>query len=238
MRLLASFDWGVIWDNRGVLAEGLWRTVQVSVIGIVFATIIGLVLGAIRAYRIPVLSQLGGVYVEVIRNTPILVQISFLFLALPTIHTIHLGVTDIHIGNSLRFSPYETACIAVVIWGGAFNTENFRAGFEAVPFRYREAAAALGFGRLATFFRVTFPIGSRIALPSTINTHISVLKNTSLLYVIGFMELNTTAKSIAASTFRDVEMLTTVAVTYLTIVWTLSGLIRLIERRLAIPETR
>jgi polar amino acid transport system permease protein len=236
MSLLASFDWSAIWDNRGLLAEGLWRTVQVSVIGIVLATAIGLVLGAIRAYRIPVLSQLGGVYVEIIRNTPILVQILFLFLALPTIHAIHVGSTGIDLGNSLRFSPYATACIAVVIWGGAFNTENFRAGFEAVPFRYREAAAALGFGRLGTFFRVTFPIGSRIALPSTINTHISVLKNTSLMYVIGFQELNTTAKSISAQNFRDVELLAVVAVTYLLIVWTLSGLIRLLERRLAIPE--
>jgi len=238
MSLLASFDWSAIWDNRGLLAEGLWRTIQVSVIGIVLATAIGLVLGAIRAYRIPVLSQLAGVYVEVIRNTPILVQIVFLFFALPTIHAIRFGPADIHVGNSLRFSPYATACIAVVIWGGAFNTENFRAGFEAVPFRFREAAAALGFGRIGTFLRVTFPIGSRIALPSTINTHISVLKNTSLMYVIGFQELNTTAKSISAQNFRDVELLATVAVTYLAIVWTLSGLIRLLERRLAIPDTR
>ena len=238
MSLLASFDWGTIWDNRGALAEGLWRTVQVSVIGIVFATIIGLVLGAIRAYRIPVLSQLGGVYVEIVRNTPLLVQIIFLFYALPTIHAINLGVTDIHVGRALTFSPYTTACVAVVIWGGAFNTENFRAGFEAVPFRYREAAAALGFGRIATFFRVTFPIGSRIALPSTINTHISVLKNTSLMTAIGFQELTTTARSISAQNFRDVEMLTTIAVTYLAVVWTLSGVVRFLERRLAIQETR
>jgi polar amino acid transport system permease protein len=235
MSLLASFDWSTIWDNRGVLAEGLWRTIQVSVIGIVLATAIGLVLGAIRAYRIPVLSQFGGVYVEIIRNTPILVQIIFLFYALPTIHSINLGVASIHVGNALRFSPYATACIAVVIWGGAFNTENFRAGFEAVPFRYREAAAALGFGRIATFFRVTFPIGSRIALPSTINTHISVLKNTSLMTAIGFQELTTVSRSISAQNFRDVEMLSTIAVTYLAVVWTLSGLVRLLERRLAIP---
>ena len=238
MRLLASFEWSAIWDNRGALAEGLWRTIQVSVIGIVLATAIGLVLGAIRAYRIPVLSQLGGVYVEIIRNTPLLVQIIFLFYALPTIHAINLGVANIDVGNALRFSPFGTACVAVVIWGGAFNTENFRAGFEAVPFRYREAAHALGFGRIATFARVTFPIGSRIALPSTINTHISVLKNTSLMTAIGFQELTTTSRSISAQNFRDVEMLTTIAVTYLAVVWTLSGLVRLLERRLAVPESR
>ncbi len=81
----------------------------------------------------------------------------------------------------------------MTIWGGAFNTENFRAGFEAVPYRYREAGAALGFGRLATFLNVTLPIGGRIALPSSINTYISVLKNTSLMYVIGYAELTTTS---------------------------------------------
>jgi len=236
MRLLATFEWSVIWDNRGPLAEGLWRTIQVSFIGIVLATAVGIVLGAIRAHRIPLLSQLAGVYVEVVRNTPILAQIVFLYYGLPTIHNIHLYLFDVHLGNALRFTSYETAWLAVAIWGGAFNTENFRAGFEAVPFRFREAGLALGFSRLATFYRVTLPIGGRIALPSTINTHISVLKNTSLMTAIGFQELTTTSRSISAANFRDVEMLATVAVTYLVIVWMLSGVVRLLERHLALPE--
>jgi His/Glu/Gln/Arg/opine family amino acid ABC transporter permease subunit len=236
MRILAAFEWSVIWDYRAELLAGLRRTIEVSIIGIVLATALGIVLGAIRAHRIPVLSQLAGLYVEVVRNTPILVQIIFLFYALPTVHNIDLFLVDVHVGNALRFSPYVTAWLAVTIWGGAFNTENFRAGFEAVPFRYREAGLALGFSRLATFFRVTLPIGGRVALPSTINTHISVLKNTSLMTAIGFQELTTTSRSISAANFRDVEMLSTVAVTYLVIVWTLSGLVRLLERHLAIPE--
>jgi len=224
--LLASFDWSAIWDNRGALAEGLWRTIQVSVIGIALATAIGLALGAIRAYRIPVLSQLGGVYVEIIRNTPILVQIFMLFYGLPTL------------SPHLRFTPFTTACLAVTLWGGAFNTENFRAGFEAVSYSYREAGLALGFSRIATFFRVTLPIGGRIALPSTINTHVSVLKNTSLMTAIGFQELTTTSRSISASNFRDVEMLTTIAVVYLALVWGLSSLMRLLERRLSFAGAR
>src|SRR6478735_6825771 len=166
MTLLASFDWATIWDNRGVLSEGLWRTIQVSLIGIAGATVIGVVLGAVRANRIPVLSQLAAVYVEIIRNTPILVQIFMLFYGLPTL------------SPHLRFTGFTTAWLAVTIWGGAFNTENFRAGFEAVPFRYREAGLALGFSRVATFFRVTLPLGGRIALPSTTNTYVSVMKNT------------------------------------------------------------
>jgi His/Glu/Gln/Arg/opine family amino acid ABC transporter permease subunit len=222
--LVASFSWEVIWNNRGALAEGLKRTLEVAAIGIVGAFFIGLVLGAARAHRIPVVSQLATVYVEVIRNTPILVQIFLLFFGLPTL-SVHL-----------RFEPFTTAWLAVMIWGGAFNTENFRAGFEAVPFRYREAGLALGFSRLSTFFRVTLPIGGRIALPSSINTYISVLKNTALMTAIGFSELTTTARSIAAETFRDVEMLTVTAAVYLVLVWALSLLIRILERHLALPE--
>src|SRR5436190_16178862 len=226
MTVLASFDWATIWDNRHALLEGLWLTVQVSAIGIAGATTIGIVLGAVRAYRIPVLTQLAATYVEIIRNTPILVQIFMLFFGLPLV------------SPHLKFTGYTTACIAVTIWGGAFNTENFRAGFEAVPYRFREAGLALGFSRLATFYRVTLPIGGRIALPSTINTYVSVLKNTSLMTAIGFQELTTTSRSISASNFRDVEMLTTVAVVYLGLVWGLSGLVRLLERRLSFVEAR
>jgi polar amino acid transport system permease protein len=123
-----------------------------------------------------------------------------------------------------------------MVWGGAFNTENFRAGFEAVPARYREAGLALGFSRVATFFNVTLPIGGRIALPSSINTYISVLKNTSLMYVIAYQEATTTALQINALTLQGTETFAFLAVTYLSIVWTLSALIRYLESRLALPE--
>jgi polar amino acid transport system permease protein len=220
--LLATFDWTVIRENLPDLARGLERTMQIWVIGIGGSTVIGVALGAARANRIPIISQLATVYVEVIRNTPILVQIFFIFYGLPSV--------------GYNLTPFTTAWLAVTIWGGAFNTENFRAGFEAVPFRFREAGLALGFTPLATFFQVTLPIGGRIALPSTINTYISVLKNTALLTAIGYPELTSVARSIAAVTFRDFEMITVLAVVYLTIVWTFSILIRMLEARLALPK--
>src|SRR5580765_489118 len=226
MSLLASFDWATIWDNRRLLSDGVWRTIQVSAIGIVGATVIGVALGAVRANRIPVLTQLAAAYVEVIRNTPILAQIYLIFYGLPLL------------SQHLAFTGFTTAWLAVTIWGGAFNTEDFRAGFEAVPFRFREAGLALGFSRLATFFRVTLPLGGRIALPSTTNTYVSVMKNTSLMTAIGFQELTGTSRSISASNFRDVEMLTTVGVTYLVLAWSISGGMRLLERRLSFEDAR
>jgi polar amino acid transport system permease protein len=219
-----AFDWSYVTDNASELAQGLARTLEVSAIAIAGALVIGALLGAARAHRLPVVSQLAAVYVEAIRNTPILVQIFFLFFALPQV--------------GIRFDSFTVAWLAVMIWGGAFNIENFRAGFEAVPYRYREAGLALGFSRVETFLNVTLPIGGRIALPASINTYIAVLKNTALMYVIGFNELTTTALNINALTLQTLETFTVLGVVYLTIVWTLSGLIRLLESRLALPEER
>jgi His/Glu/Gln/Arg/opine family amino acid ABC transporter permease subunit len=214
--------WDFVRDNRDELLDGLLRTLEVSAIAIAGAVLIGAVLGAARAHRIPLISQVAAAYVEVIRNTPILVQIFMYFFALPQI-----GIT---------LEPFTVAWLAVMVWGGAFNIENFRAGFEAVPYRYREAAFALGFGRIKTFLNVTLPIGGRIALPSSINTYIAVLKNTALLYAISYPELTKTAYDVNAATLQTLETFFVLAVVYLTLVWTLSGLIRLLEARLALPE--
>jgi His/Glu/Gln/Arg/opine family amino acid ABC transporter permease subunit len=228
--LAASFFldvWSFVTDNFDELVAGLRRTLVVSAIAIAGAFGIGLVLGAARAHRVPVVSQLAAVYVEVVRNTPILVQIFFLYYGL---------TQEIGPWPGVRLEAFTVAWLAVMIWGGAFNTENFRAGFEAVPHRYREAGLALGFSRVATFLNVTLPIGGRIALPSSINTYISVLKNTSLMYVISYPELTTTVLQVQALTLETVEAFTVLAVTYLTLVWTLSALIRLLESHLALPE--
>ena len=223
--LIATYDlWGFVSENRHELWHGFVNTVKVSAIAILGSYAIGITLGAARAHRIPVVSQFTAVYVEVIRCTPILVQIFLLFYALP-----QLGIL---------LSQFTTAWVAVTIWGGAFNTENFRAGFEAVPRQFREAASALGFGSVGTFLNVTLPIGGRIALPSSINTYISVVKNTSLVYVIGYAELTTTAINIANLTLETLEALTVIGIVYLALVWSLSAAIRVLEGRLALPEAR
>ena len=222
MRILAAYDWSFIWDYRHEFWDGFKYTMKAGVLGIVLAYLIGVVLGAVRAHRIPVLSQLAVIYVEVIRNTPILVQIFLLYYGLPA--------------YGVLLEPFTVAWLSITIWGGAFMTENFRAGFEAVPARLREAGLALGFGPVMNFLNVSLPIGGRIALPSTINTSISVLKNTSLLLIIGYPELTYVANNIQSNTFLVFEAFTALAIVYLAIVWTLSALIRVLERKLALPE--
>jgi polar amino acid transport system permease protein len=225
--LLASFlgdVWSFVDENWQELLRGLRRTLTVSAIAIAGAFVIGVVLGAARAYRLPVISQIAAVYVEVIRNTPILVQIFMLYFALPQF--------------GIRLDAFDVAWLAVTIWGGAFNTENFRAGFEAVPVRYREAGLALGFRGVSTFVNITLPIGGRIALPSSINTYISIVKNTSLMYAISYPELTTVAYQIQGLTLETAEAFTVIALTYLIIVWSMSAAIRLLESHLALPEDR
>jgi polar amino acid transport system permease protein len=221
--LALEFDWGVVLDNREEWIEGLKNTLEVSAIATAGSFVVGLVLGAARAHKIPVISQLAACYVEVIRNTPLLVQVFFIFFGLPQL--------------DIRLEPFTAAWVSVLIWGGAFNTENFRAGFQAVSYRYREAGFALGFGRLSTFFNVTLPIGGRIALPSSINTYVSVLKNTAILGpAIGFAELTNTAYNLESVLFQPLEIYTVLAVTYLAIVWLISIGIRVVEARLRLPE--
>ena len=223
--LLTTYDLGAfVSEYHAELLQGLVNTLKASAIAVVGAFVIGVVLGAARTYRIPVVSQLAAVYVELIRNTPILVQIFVLFYGLPQI--------------GIVLDQFTVAWLSVMIWGGAFNTENFRAGFGAVSHRHREAAYALGFAPVGAFLNVVLPIGGRIALPASINTYISIVKNTSLMYVIGYPELTTTALNISNLTLETTEALTVLGVTYLAIVWTLSALIRVLEGRLALPESR
>jgi His/Glu/Gln/Arg/opine family amino acid ABC transporter permease subunit len=221
--LAAGYDvWAFVSEYHDELLHGLENTLKVSALAIAGSYAIGIVLGAARAYRIPVVSQLTAVYVEVIRNTPILVQIFMIFYGLPQF--------------GILLDQYTVAWLSVMVWGGAFHSENFRAGFGAVSRNHRDAAYALGFRPLGAFLNVTLPIGGRIALPSSINTAISVVKNTSLMYVIGYAELTTTALNISNLTLQTTEALTVLGVVYLALVWTLSLAIRRLEGRLALPR--
>ncbi|MEV4754798.1 amino acid ABC transporter permease [Micromonospora sp. NPDC049559] len=215
------FDPGFLVDHLDELARGLLRTLGVGVLGMAGALAVGLLLGALAALRVPVARQLVRVYVEVFRNTPLLVQIFFLYFALPEV--------------GLRLDAFTVGWLSLLLWGGAYNVENFRAGFEAVDGGYLEACRALGFPRLAAFRQVALPLGWRVALPSVTNTEISVLKNSSFLVAISFPELTQTAVDIVAVSFRVFEMFLVLGVVYLGLVWLMSLGARAVERRFAVP---
>jgi polar amino acid transport system permease protein len=214
-----DFDVTSITGNLPLLAQGLGHTLLASALGIVLATLIGLGFGSARAHRIAFLSRIGAGYVAVFRGTPILVQIFFLYYALPEI--------------GLRLGVLQVAVLALALWGGSYNTENFRAAFLAVPAGALEAASALGMKPLHRYLWIATPIATRIALPSLINTSISILKDSAYLSVIAYAELTYVAMNIVANDFRVFEMFTVLGVTYLGIVLLLSGLLNHVRRRLA-----
>ncbi len=217
--LFAATDIAAI-KYADVLWAGLLMTLQISAIGIIGSVVVGLAGAAMGELRVPVIRQAVRVYVEVIRNTPLLVQVFFLFFVAPT-----LGVT---------LSAFAVGCIALIVWGGAYNVENFRAGLAAVGTRYLEGARALGFSKRRAFLHITVPIGIRLSLPGLTNTLISVLKNSALMLGIGLAELTFVVQRLSAETFRTVELFIVLGAVYLVLVLILGSIMHLLSRRYAL----
>jgi His/Glu/Gln/Arg/opine family amino acid ABC transporter permease subunit len=202
-------------DHLPDLARGLASTLLVSSISISAAFVLGAICAWIRYERVPVLTWIVYGYVEILRGTPILAQAYLIYFGLPS-----LGI---------RFDSEIATCVALSLWGGAYNTENIRAGMVSVPTGLVEASSAVGFGRLKTMQLVIFPLALRIAIPSVTNISISIFKSSSLMIGIGYHELTYAATDVIYQTFRITEMLAALAVIYLSV----SALISLGARRLA-----
>ena len=216
-----EFDLSYLLAQLPALRRGLLLTVQASGLAIVLSFAVGLVGASLRAGAVPVLSPLVAAYVEFIRNTPLLVQLFFLFFGLPT-----LGLT---------LSLFATGVLALTLWAGAFQVENVRGGLAAVSPGLREAAGALGLSRGRYLLLVGLPLAVRTGLPSMLNTAVSLIKNSAYLSAIGLQELSAVAFDRIASDFRAFEMLLVLLVGYLGVVLTLSAAVRVIDHRLSAP---
>jgi polar amino acid transport system permease protein len=203
-----TFEWGYLVAQWPALLDGLLLTIQVTVLSIVLSLIIGLLGAASRQFNLPVLSPLVAGYVELIRNTPILVQLFFIFYGLPSI--------------GLSLSLYWSGVLCLSLWAGAYQVENIRAGLAVIDKGMREASLALSMRDYGYFRKVAIPIACRTSLPAMLNTSISLLKNSSYLQAIGFAELTFVAVDRIATDFRAVEMFAAIGVIYLVLVVVLS----------------
>lgn len=215
-----EFNFRFLAEHLDVFGQALLNTIYISIIGMAGSLVVGIVAGAAGALRVPVLRHLVRAYVGGFRNTPLIVQIFFLYFAVPVV------------GPTL--SGFTVGWLSLTLWGGAYQTENFRAAFEAVEPVQVEASRALGFTQLATFWVTILPLGWRTALPSVTNILISVFKNSSFMIAIGYPELTNTAYTLASRTFRVFEVFAAIGVIYLGLVWLFSMAARAMERRLAI----
>ncbi len=207
----------------GAMGYGLLNSLLVSAIGIALGLAIGVVFGAIRYARIPFAHQIIGGYVNFFRCTPLLVQIFMLYFALPEV--------------GVRLSPFQTAWLALGLWGGAYQTEVFRAGYAAVSKHDILAARALGMPAFRTFLDITLPIGLRNTIQAATTTAITQFRSSSFMIVVGYMELTYVANRIVSETFEVFEIFGIAALMYLIVCIIISSLSRLLERTSRVPST-
>jgi len=213
-----GFEWAAIARGLPYLLEGAGLTVMISSVAMVLALVLGLALAAISQAPGPVARRLVAAYVEVFRNTPLLIQIFIVYFGLP-----QLGV---------KLSPFLSGLAALVLYAAAYNTEIFRAGLEAVPHGQFEAARSAGLGELQILRYVIMPQAVRICFPALGNNLVSLVKNSSLVSTIGMVELMFVANDISFNNFRTFEIYGTAAVMYVVIVLALTRLLRAAEGRL------
>ncbi len=173
--LFSTRAWNKIWIYRGTFLLGLSNTLKTAIIALMLALALGIIFGLLATSNKKVLRTISRVYVEVIQNTPILLQMCFLYYA-------------------LAFSGHSpgimvTGFLALGIYTGAYMAEVIRAGIEAVPKGQFEAAQAQGFGYVQMMFYIIIPQSIKVILPPMTNTIVNMLKNTSCLYIVGGADL-------------------------------------------------
>lgn len=211
-------DWSVIWSNRELYVSGLWATVLLSLAAIATATLLGLVVAAVRTSRIPILAQLARGYLEVFRGTPLLIQMLFLYFG-----AAYLGLVGITV--------FGAALLALTLYQGAYIAEIFRAGIEAVPRGQWEAARVLGLPRTQTFVSVVLPQTRAIVLPPLVGQYLSLIKDTSIAVVIGYVELVRQGQAVIDRVGDPATSYVAVAALYFVICYPLSLLVRRMERK-------
>lgn len=173
--IFSESAWMKVWTYKGTFALGLANTVETALAGILLALCIGIVLGLMATSGKGPLKLISRIYVEVIQNTPLLLQVCFLYYALA------------FSGNSIGI--LATGIVSLGIYHGAYMAEVFRAGIEAIPKGQFEAAESQGFRYIERMFYIILPQSIKIILPPMVNQVVNLIKNTSCLYIIGGADL-------------------------------------------------
>jgi polar amino acid transport system permease protein len=204
-------------------ADGTLVTVELTLVSGLVGIVIGLVAALAKQSRFAPIRWIGLFYIWVIRGTPLLVQVLFVFLALPLIVPFQL-------------SDFASAAMALAVNVGAYNAEAIRAGLQAVPKGQSEAARSLGLTPVQTFRFIVFPQAFKISLPPLVNNIVALLKDSSLAYVIGVVELSNVGNRVQAATFQPVPVFITTAMIYLVLTTVLTQISGAIEARLDLEQ--
>ncbi|WP_045395801.1 amino acid ABC transporter permease [Vibrio campbellii] len=212
---IAFYEDGEWWPAE--LIEGLIVTLKISAISLFFTLVIGLVTALLRLSNSKVGNAIGTTYVELIRNTPLLVQIYLLYFVF---------------GPVIGLDRFSTAVLALSLFQGAYTAEIFRAGLNSIPKGQFEAAKSLGLSPLFAYKDVILPQVLQRTLPPLTNEVVSLIKNSSIVSVMAIFDLTTEARNIVSETAMPFEIWFTVAAIYLALTLSLSGLSAWLEHKL------
>lgn len=209
------------WSWLPKLASGLVLTLEITAICVVIGIVLGTLLAVGRVYGPRWLRFLCGTYIEIFRGTPLLTQTFIVYFGFPTI--------------GLSLSAFVSAILAFGLNTAAYQAEYLRGALQAVGSGQLQAARSVGMPLRAAIWNVIFPQAFRIVLPSWSNEVIQMLKYSSIVFTITLFDLMGVAKKIASKEFRYVEVFLVVALFYLAVVFILSQLLALLERRTRLP---
>ncbi|EKO3782235.1 amino acid ABC transporter permease [Vibrio harveyi] len=212
---IAFYEDGEWWPAE--LVDGLIVTLKISAISLFFTLVIGLITALLRLSNSKVGNAIGTAYVELIRNTPLLVQIYLLYFVF---------------GPVIGLDRFSTAVLALSLFQGAYTAEIFRAGLNSIPKGQFEAAKTLGLSPLFAYKDVILPQVLQRTLPPLTNEVVSLIKNSSIVSVMAIFDLTTEARNIVSETAMPFEIWFTVAAIYLALTLSLSGLSAWLEHKL------
>jgi len=215
-----SEDLAPAW-HMGALTMGLVLTLKISVTSIFFAIIIGLIVGIARLSEEPVTKLVAGFYVELIRGTPLLVQIYIIYF---------------FFGTMLRLSAFAAGSAALSIFAGAYVGEIVRAGIQSIHKGQMEAARSLGMSYGQAMKNIILPQAFKRIIPPLAGQFISLIKDSSLVSVIALADLTFRAQQAVAQSLNAFEIYFVAAGMYLVLTFTLSMVTQLVERRLAVSD--
>ena len=193
-------------------------TVKIAFFGILFSLILGIVCSVVQYYRIPVIHRIISVYIEISRNTPLLVQLFFLYFGLPKI--------------GIVWSAEVCAIVGLAFLGGSYMSESIRSGLESVEKSQIESAASLGMSKALTMKDVIFPQALAVSVPGICANVIFMIKETSVVSGIALADLMYVTKDLIGLYYETDEALLMLVIFYLAILLPISVLATLLERRL------
>jgi polar amino acid transport system permease protein len=208
--------------TAGPLLKGLLITLQISAVSLVFSLVIGLTTAIFRLSASPVAAALARIYLETSRNTPLLIQIFFIYFVL---------------GPVLGLARIPSAILALSLFEGAYASEIFRSGILSVPREQKEAAYSIGLTPWQTYRHIILPQAIRTVLPPLTSQMVSLIKDSALVSTIAIYDLTMAAQAIIAETYLTFEIWFTVAAMYLIVTLIVSLLVHYLEKRLKTPGT-